>query len=138
MKLRTENAGYVLDSSALIALVHGEPGSEVVREVLGESVVSAVNLTETITKLIRQGGEPRLVERYVRGLSLEVVPWSEELSWAGRDLCQLAWTHGISLADRVCLTLARHLGITAMTSDAEWPKLGVNVRIALFRERRRK
>ena len=60
MKLKTEHAQYVLDSSALIALVRGEPGSETVRAGMGASVVSAVNLTETMAKLIRAGGEPRL------------------------------------------------------------------------------
>jgi hypothetical protein len=51
--------------------VRGEPGSETVRAAMGASVLSAVNLTETMAKLIHAGGEPRLVERYLRGLQLE-------------------------------------------------------------------
>ena len=81
MKSKTDRARCVLDSSALIALVRGEPGSETVRGAMGASVVSAVNLTETMAELIRAGGEPRLVERYLRGLQLEIVPWDEELAW---------------------------------------------------------
>ena len=107
MKSKTDQAQYVLDSSALIALVRGEPGSETVRAAMGASVVSAVNLTETMAKLIRAGGEPRLVERYLRGLQLEIVPWDEELAWESRDLCPLAWTYGISFANRACLALAQ-------------------------------
>lgn len=56
MKLKTDQARYVLDSSALIALVHGEPGAETVQAAMGASVVCAVNVTETIAKLIRAGG----------------------------------------------------------------------------------
>jgi ribonuclease VapC len=138
VKLKTDQAQYVLDSSALIALVRGEPGSETVRAAMDASVVCAVNLTETIAKLIRAGGEPRLVERYLRGLQLEIMPWDEELAWESRDLCSLAWTHGISFADRACLALARHLRLPAITSDAAWKKLDAGVRVILFRESKRR
>jgi PIN domain nuclease of toxin-antitoxin system len=134
VKSKTDQAQYVLDSSALIALVRGEPGSETVRAAMGAAVVSAVNLTETMAKLIRAGGEPRLVERYLRGLQLEIMPWDEELAWRSRDLCPLAWTLAISFADRACLALARHLRLAAITSDAAWKKLDIGVRVILFRE----
>jgi len=62
VKLKTEQALYVLDSSAVIALVRREQGWEKVQAALDHSVISAVNLTESMTKLIRQGGQPRLVE----------------------------------------------------------------------------
>jgi ribonuclease VapC len=142
VKLKTEHPGssrrYVLDSSAVIALVRREPGWETVNAALENSVISAVNLTESITKLIRQGGEPRLVERLLGALDLEVIAWDEELAWAGRDLCPLAWTNGLSFADRACLTLARHMGLSAMTADLEWKKPDHGVRVSLFREGRRK
>ena len=138
MNLKAERPHYVLDSSAVIALVRREHGWEKVQAALEHSVISAVNLTESMTRLIRQGGEPRLVERLLKALDLEVVPWDEELAWAGRDLCPLAWTNGISFADRACLTLARHLGLAAMTADSEWKKPSHGVRVSLFREGRRK
>ncbi len=137
MKLKTERALYVLDSSAVIALVRRERGWEHVQAALDHSVISAVNLTESMTKLIRQGGEPLLVERLLKALDLEVLPWDEELAWASRDLCHLAWTHGISFADRACLTLARHLNLAALTGDAAWKKANHKVRVALFRKGKR-
>lgn len=138
MKLKTEQPQYVLDSSALIALVRREPGWESVKAALEHSVISAVNLTESMTKLIRQGGEPRLVERLLKALDLEVIPWDEGLTWASRDLCPLAWTNGISFADRACLTLARYLDLAAMTADSEWKKARHGIRVFLFREDKRK
>lgn len=137
MKSKAERALFALDSSALIALIRREQGWEKVRTVLEQSVISAVSLAETMTKLIRHGGEPRLVERLLRALELEVVPWDEELTWAGRDLCPLAWKNGISFADRACLTLARHLELTAITSDSDWKKANHGVKVILFRESRR-
>jgi ribonuclease VapC len=128
----------MLDSSALIALMRGEPGSEVVRAALPGSLICAVNLTESMTKLIRQGAEPKLVEHYLRALSLDVVPWDEELAWESRDLCPLAWSHGISLADRACLSAARHYRMPALTSDAVWKRLEIGVEVVLFRQPRRR
>src|SRR5205823_4437031 len=138
MKLKTERPQYVLDSSAVIALVRREQGWEKVNAALEHSVISAVSLAESMTKLIRQGGEPNQVERLLKALDLEVIPWDEELAWASRDLCPLAWTHGISFADRACLTLARHLDLAAMTADSAWKKAGHGVRVSLFREGSRK
>jgi ribonuclease VapC len=138
VKLKTEQPQYVLDGSAVIALVRREQGWDKVQAALEHSVISAISLTESMTKLIRQGGEPRLVERLLRALDLEVIPWDEELAWASRDLCPLAWTNGLSFADRACLTLARQLDLAAMTADTEWKKPRHGVRLCLFREGRRK
>ena len=134
MSAKIERPLYILDTSALLALFRSEPGWDVVQAALGESAVCAINLTEIITKLIRKGGEPRRVERYLRGLPMPILPWDEELAWESRDLAPLAWTRVISLAGRACLAMARHLDAAAMTSDTEWAKLGVNVSVVLFRQ----
>ena len=128
-----EEAQFVLDSSALIALLRKEPGWEKVDAALDRSVICAVNLAETLTKLIRKGGEPRLTERVLRGLELRTLPFDEELAWASRDLCALACTNGVSLADRACLALARHLRLRALTSDAKWKGLVPGVEVELIR-----
>jgi ribonuclease VapC len=138
VKLKTERLRYVLDSSAVLALLRREQGWEEVNAALEHSVISAVNLAESMTKLIRRGSQSRLVERLLRALNIEVIPWDEELAWASRDLCPLAWTNGISFADRACLTLARHLDLAAMTADSEWKKASHGVRVYMFRESRRK
>ena len=135
--MRTDGAHYVLDSSALIALVRREPGWEKVDAALGRSVICAVNLAETLTKLVHKGAEPRLSERVLKSLNLEVLPFDEDLAWASRDLSPLAWTHGISFADRACLALAQRLRLCALTSDAKWKGLIRGVEVALFREPKR-
>ena len=45
---------YVLDSSAIIALIKKEPGSEVVMQHLNGAIMSSVNFSETITVLARK------------------------------------------------------------------------------------
>lgn len=135
--MRTEGARYVLDSSALIALVRRERGWEKVDAALDRSVICAVNLAESLTKLMHKGGDPRLAERLLRDLELDVLPFDEELAWASRDLCPLAWTHGISFADRACLALARHLRLHALTGDARWKEIDCGAHVTLFREAKR-
>src|SRR6185312_7051212 len=130
------NSGFVLDSSALIAMVAGEPGAEVVATALSEAIMSSVNLVECMTKLIQRGGRPDQVERVLRGLDVPIEPWTEALAWASRDLCALAWTKGLSVGDRACLTLARARRRVALTADRSWATLGLNVRVALIREGR--
>ena len=48
---------YVLDASALLCLINGEPGSDRVAAVLPLAVISAVNLAEVATKLNELGAD---------------------------------------------------------------------------------
>ena len=48
-------AEAVLDASALVAFLRNEPGGEKVAVVLTRSWISAVNLAETISKMVEYG-----------------------------------------------------------------------------------
>lgn len=125
---------YVLDSTALIALVLGEPGFERVQALLEKSAISAVNLTETIHKLVQKGPATRSVEHLLQALQLNVVAWSEDLSYRSAEYAALGKSHGLSLGDRACLTLAKQLKATAVTSDLAWGKVpALGVRLLMFR-----
>lgn len=129
--------GYVMDSSAVIALLWEEPGADAVRRRLAGAAISSVNLIEAATALLRRGSSPAEVEHSLRALPFTVEPWTEALVWSGLDLSPLAWTAGISLGDRACLTLARALNRTALTADAAWLSFGSRlsppVTVELFR-----
>ena len=45
----------VLDASALLALLQNEPGSDAVAAVLPHAVLSAVNLSEVVAKMVERG-----------------------------------------------------------------------------------
>lgn len=111
---------YVFDSSAVIALIWEEPGACQLRQRVAGAVISSINLGEAATVLLRRSGSPIEVRQTLQTLPLVVAPWTEELAWQGLDLSPLAWTHGLSLGDRACLTLARALGRTALTADRAW------------------
>jgi ribonuclease VapC len=128
-----EDHAYILDSSALLAAVLGEPGAEQVLEIIDRSAVSTVNLLEVFGKLIQKGIPAERVRERLESFALPAIPWSDADVWASADLVPLAWTHGLSLGDRICLATARRYRAQAVTTDREWTKLRPKQRILLVR-----
>lgn len=124
---------YVLDASAVLAYLRGEPGSHSVAAVLERSALGAVNYFEVLAKMVRDGYDPKEAAADVIGLGLVVVPFDEGLAREGADLASYGWTHGLSLGDRACLTLARHLGVPAVTADRRWEIPGLPVQVRFVR-----
>jgi ribonuclease VapC len=124
---------FVLDASAVLALVHGEPGAERVLAVLDRSALSTVNLAEVVGRLAERGGEPADIRRQLSRLPLEVVPLDEDLGYAAGFLRSSTRQWGLSLGDRACLALADHLGATALTSDRAWAEIATDARVELLR-----
>jgi ribonuclease VapC len=123
---------YVLDSTALLAVIFLEPGSEQVEAILSESVISSVNVAETINKLVLRGSPVDIARSTVLALQLKVEDWTEEMAYQSAELSPFNKSHGLSLGDRACLILAKRLRATAVTSDRSWrraPSLGVRVMI---------
>lgn len=127
-------AEYVLDSTALIAVVEQEPGYERVVGLLHNATISAVNLAETINKLVGRGSPAGTVREVLMRLELAVEDWSQDMAYNSAEFTPFNKSHGLSLGDRACLTLAKRLHATAVTADRTWrraPRLGV--RIMIFR-----
>ncbi|MDA0269952.1 MAG: type II toxin-antitoxin system VapC family toxin [Chloroflexi bacterium] len=121
---------FVLDSSAVIAYLHREPGWEVAEEyVFGDSVVSAVNLAEIITKLLARGTSEADIRVAFAFVTLTSTALTDEIAFeAGR--IHAATRHlGLSMADAACVATARALGATAVTADRTWADLPDEVRI---------
>lgn len=124
---------YVLDASAILAFLNEEPGSERVGEVLDDAVVSAVNMSEVITKLIDAQMPEHEIELVLSYLSCDVQSYDLDDAWYTARLRPLTKKKGLSLGDRACLGLARKLGLTAVTADRTWQKLKLDVSIELIR-----
>jgi PIN domain nuclease of toxin-antitoxin system len=121
-----------MDSTALIAVVYQEPGYERVVEILDKSAISAVNLAEIINKLILRGSPAEAVRHALLKLELTVEDWTDDLAYRSAEFTRFNKSHGLSLGDRACLTLAKQLHATAVTSDRTWrrmPSLGVPIMI---------
>ncbi len=125
---------YVLDSSAAIALVLSEPGALEVENALPDCVIGAVNLSEIVSSLVNNGFPGALARESVTQLDLHVVPFDEDMALDAGALREATRKHGLSLGDRACLVLARHLGLPALTADRTWAKLDVGIEVRLIRE----
>jgi ribonuclease VapC len=126
---------FVLDASALLALIQAEAGSDRVAEVLGGAVISAVNLAEVVTRLADRGVPGQAIRRQLARLDLGVMPVDEDLAYAAGLLRPATRVLGLSLGDRVCIALARRLGAVALTTDRVWGRLKIGVAVELLRGR---
>lgn len=123
----------VLDSSAVLALIAGEPGSQVVSDALDGAVISAVNVAEVVSKLIERQAPDRDATGAVRTLQLSVIPFDAEQAEAAGILRRPTRHLGLSLGDRACLQLALKLGREVLTADRSWAALDVGVHVRLIR-----
>ena len=123
----------VLDSSALLAFLHREPGAEVVAEALDRAVISAVNLAEVATKLTERGASLTHIRRVVSALKVGVIGFDNVLSYRVAALRESTKEAGLSLGDRACLATAQSLGAPALTTDRSWTRVEVGVEIQVIR-----
>jgi PIN domain nuclease of toxin-antitoxin system len=125
----------VLDASALLALLFGEPGAETVADLIAEgAVVSAVNLSEVATVLVRRELDvDAIIEPLRQQVRVEAFTDADALSAA--SLHRAGAQLGLSLADRACIALARRVGSSAATADQAWSGLNVGVEITMIRTR---
>jgi ribonuclease VapC len=123
----------VLDASALLAYLKGEPGGDRVDEVLAESVMSSVNWAEVIQKSIAASVDVDGMLDDLQSLGLLVEPFTpEDGEMAGR-LWEQTRQAGLSLGDRACLSLGLRLGVTVLTSDRSWVSLNLSLDIQVIR-----
>lgn len=124
---------FVLDASALLALLRAEPGANRVAEVLDRAVMSAVNLAEVATVLIRNGMPEADAISAVDGLGVEIASFDEVHSWSVGRLTLDRGARALSLGDRACLALAGSLDAPALTADRDWARLKLGVQVETIR-----
>ena len=124
---------FVLDASAVLAMLHNEPGGETVATALPKACMSAVNRSEVIAKLIEEGLPAWQAEDTAERFGCDVVDADKHRSILAGLLHGLAQRKGISLGDRYCLQLAMELGLPVMTTDRHWASLGLDVEVVVIR-----
>jgi PIN domain nuclease of toxin-antitoxin system len=126
---------YVLDASALLALLYREPGHDRVADLLDGAVISSVNWSETLAKLAQRGLVDRAAVEALLALGVEVVPFGRTDAERAARLWPAGRACGLSLGDRACLAVAqaRSEGI-AVTADKVWADLDIpDVTVELIR-----
>ena len=105
----------------MLALIQGEPGSEVVAAVLDTAVMHSVNAFEVLRKLTREGVPADTVASLLDELNIlivEDVP-AIQVKSAGPLLAQ-AEKLGLSLGDCVCLLLGERMNAVILTAEKRW------------------
>lgn len=134
-----EAPASILDASAMLALLQGEPGASAVIETIeAGAAISTVNLSEVLAKLAERGEHVRstmatirqAVDRADGGLRIE--SFTEEDGIEAADLRPRSKSQGLSFGDRACLALAARFEVPAVTADRDWadlPAVGVAVKL---------
>jgi len=126
-------AETVVDASALLALLNEEPGADTVAEALPGSAISAVNLSEVVSKLSEGGMPVKAIYQALQPLGLEIVPFDEDQAYQTGFLRIATRDLGMSLGDRACLSLAAKLGAVALTADKAWCGVSMGTSVKLIR-----
>jgi PIN domain nuclease of toxin-antitoxin system len=124
---------YVLDASAVLALLNQETGMDKVEAVLGDSCMGTVNYCEVLGKLIDAEMPEQDARESVELLNVEIVGFDADLARLAAVLRPTTKKLGLSLGDRSCLALALSRRNTAVTAERVWPKLKIGVKIELIR-----
>lgn len=123
----------VFDSSAVLALLHREPGAEVVDEYVGNAMISAVSLGEVGARLVEHGMPDTEIRTVVDAVGLDVVPFDEDQAFVSAFLREATRSKGLSLGDRACLALAKARRLPTLTADRVWAELEIGIEIRLIR-----
>jgi ribonuclease VapC len=124
---------YVLDASAILALLNAEKGADLVQDMLPRTILSAVNLAEVVTRLVAVGMPETEIQEALTLLGLKIIPFEEEGAFQSGFLYPETQHLGLSLGDRACLGLAKISGATALTADRTWQELNIGVKVKLIR-----
>lgn len=111
----------VLDASAALAYLQGEPGAAQVRDALATgAAMSAANWSEVAQKL-RRVDSWQVARALLLSFPLQIVSVTMDDAEAAAAL----WIEGspLSLGDRLCLALAGRLDLHVLTADRAWSGL---------------
>lgn len=128
-------AEAVLDASAILALLRSEPGSEQVEDVIADALVSVVNESEVISKLIWRGQTSAQGLDVVRGLPYRLISLDVNLARRAGVLWHVTKAQGLSFGDRCSLALAEREGLPVFTANTRWGEVALDLEIRLIRSR---
>lgn len=104
-----------------------------VEAALSDAAISAVNVTEILSKISDWGLDARAYEKNLAALPLEFVDFNFARAAFAAQLRNDTRPFGLSLGDRACLALGMERRCSVLTADRSWAKLDIGVPIVLIR-----
>ncbi len=116
----------ILDASALLALLKNEPGADKVEPLLGQIVMSSINVSETASILLESEMNSQEVQECLLPLISEIISFDEEQAFLAAELRKHTKNQGLSLGDRACISLGMKMNLPVYTADRVWQNLQLN------------
>lgn len=120
---------FVLDASALLAMLNEEPGGAKVADNIASARIGVINYAEVVSHFVRLGMPERDIDAMLDPLPMEVVPADKGLGRIAGRLRGATAQAGLSLGDRFCLALALRDGLPAWTADKAWKTFEKDVEV---------
>lgn len=127
------NETVLLDSSAVLACLLDEPGSNRVEAVIDRAAISAVNYSEIVSKLTDAGLSAAEIDEAMTAFPLKVLPFDRKLANVAGALRAATRASGLSLGDRACLATAIEQQALVITADRAWSELNCGVGVDIIR-----
>ncbi len=122
----------VLDASALMAYLLNEPGHDKVLEaILSGARMSTVNFSEVATRYVLRGADEAQVQALKNRLPFPLEPLGDEVATTAALMASVTRRAGLSLGDRCCLALAKHLAVPALTADQAWTEVADEIGVTV-------
>jgi ribonuclease VapC len=116
---------FVIDASAVIAVLRSERGADFISPLCSSAIISAVNLQEVVKALTLRGVAVGVAKALVDSLHLEICPHGEDEAYAAAVLVQQTSQYGSGLGARTCIALAISRNLPVLTTDRAWTKLSI-------------
>jgi ribonuclease VapC len=117
----------------LLAWLQNESGSNVVDEILHQSIISTINWSEVVQKALVNDIDTASIKNDLEALGMTIEP----VDTLTAELASYLWIDnkksGLSLADRICLALGQRKNLTVLTADKAWKKAKTKTTIQLIR-----
>lgn len=123
----------VLDASAVLALYLDEPGADLVEPMIAGSLLSSVNYTEVIGRVLDRGRSFDHVLMSLTRMAVTVVAYDMALARRAGEFRNVTRPFGLSVGDRACLALAERERLPAYTADRMWARFDLGIEIRLIR-----
>jgi ribonuclease VapC len=121
----------VIDSSAIIAALKGEPGGELFETYLSDALISTVSVAEVHGFAMRSALSSTIIDAFLTYQGIEIAPLSLDQAVQAGKLVSITQIAGLSLGDRCCLALAIDRNASVLTADRPWlqfaDKLGIDI-----------